>query len=182
MPKNFKNLYLATTSGDKLSEFQEILGFKPRRTNLPFYEIQAIEVEKVVEHKTKQAFEEIKKAVICEDTGLYLKEWNGLPGALAKIFEKTIGWEGICKILKGSREAKAQTVIGFCDNKGYKSFKGEISGEIAKSPRGENGFGWDTIFVPKGSDKTFAEMSPEEKNSVSMRKIALEKLKNFLKI
>jgi len=175
-----KNIYLATNSKEKIEEFEDILGFKPKRTNLSFEEIQAIKVEEVIEHKTKQAFNEIERSVICEDTGLYLEEWKGLPGALAKIFENSIGWKKVCEMIQKNRKAKAETIIGFYNGKKYKSFKGEIKGTIAESPRGENGFGWDKIFIPKGFEKTFAEMTPQEKNEISMRKIALEKLKTFL--
>jgi XTP/dITP diphosphohydrolase len=180
MARKVKPIYLVTSNKNKFKEFKEILGFKLKRVSLELDEIQAIEVEKVVEHKTKQAFNKIKKPVICEDTGLYFKEWNGLPGALAKLFDKTIGYRNLCKILKSNRKAKAQTVIGYFDGKNYKSFIGEISGRIAKSPRGKNGFGWDVIFIPHGYSKTFAQMSSGEKNQISMRKIALEKLRSFL--
>jgi len=174
-------IYLVTGNKNKLREFEEILGFKLKNIELNLGEIQAIEVEKVVEHKTKEAFEIIKKPVLTEDTGLYFDDWNGLPGALAKLFDKTIGYQNLCKLLKNNRRARAQTVIGYFDGKNYKSFIGEIQGTIARTPKGKMGFGWDLIFIPEGYKKTFGEMTPKEKNQISMRKIALEELRRFLK-
>jgi len=174
-------IHFVTSNKDKLEEFEDILGFKLKRVNLELDEIQAVEVKKVTKHKTRQAFGKVKRPVICEDTGLYFEEWGGLPGALAKLFGEKIGYDKLCKVLKGSRRAKAQTVIGFFDGRNYKSFIGEIRGKITKTPKGENGFGWDTIFIPQGHRKTFAQMDFGEKNKISMRKIALEKFKKFLK-
>jgi len=170
-----------TSNENKLREFEEILGFNLKQIELDLDEIQAVEVEKVVEHKTKQAFERIKKPVITEDTGLYFEAWNGLPGALIKWFDKTIGYANLCELLGKNRKAKAQTIVGYFDGKNYRSFIGEISGKIASRPKGNAGFGWDIIFIPDGYKKTFAEMRPEEKNKISMRKIALEKFKEFLR-
>lgn len=173
-------IYLITSNKNKAKEFEKILGFKFERINLDLDEIQAVEVEKVVEHKTKQAFKIIKKPVITEDTGLCFEDWNSLPGALVKWFEKTVGYQNLCKLLQKNRNAIARTVIGYFDGKNYKNFVGEISGAIASKPIGENGFGWDSIFIPGKYNQTFAQMSDREKNEISMRKIALEKLKEFL--
>ena len=63
-----------------------------------------------------------------------------------------------------------------------KEFIGEISGIIAPEAKGTTNFGWDIIFIPEGYQKTFAEMTFKEKNKISMRKIALEKFREFCKI
>jgi len=171
---------LITGNQNKVREFEQILGFKLNHVALDLDEIQTIEVEKVVEHKAKEAYKKVKKPVIVEDTGLYFDEWHGLPGALIKFFGQTVGYDNLGKMLKKNRQAKAQTVIGYFDGKNYKSFVGEIFGTISCLPKGQTGFGWDIIFVPNGYKKSFAQMSVEEKNKISMRKIALMKLKKFL--
>ncbi len=80
----------------------------------------------------------------------------------------------------GNNEAEAKTIIGYAKNRDeIEFFKGVIHGKIV-TQTGVSGFGWDPIFQPDGYDKTFAEMTVEEKNGVSMRKIAVEKLKKFL--
>ena len=175
-----REILLVTSNRNKLREFEQILGFRIENAALDLDEIQTVEVEDVVEHKAKQAFERIKKPVLCEDTGLYFDEWNGLPGALMKWFGRTIGYENLCSLLRENRKARAKTVIGYFDGKNYESFKGEVAGTISLFPKGTGNFGWDPIFIPEGSDRTFAQMTTEEKNEISMRRIALEELKRFL--
>ena len=172
--------YFVTSSEDKVREAESILGVKLKRANLDLKEIQSLSVEEVATDKAKRAFDIIRKPVIVEDTGLYIEALNGFPGALIKWVLKTIGNEGLCKLVGENRKALAKTCICFFDGKKLQSFIGELEGIIAEKPRGERGFGWDPIFIPKGYDKTFAELSEEEKNNISMRKIAFLKLKEFL--
>ena len=174
------NLVLVTGNKNKIKEFEEILDFKIKSIDLDLHEVQAIQVEEVVLYKTKEAYKQVGMPVLCEDTGLYFDAWNGLPGAFIKWFGKAIGYENICPLLKENRRAKAETVIGYFNGKDYKSFQGEVLGSISLTPQGKTNFGWDPIFIPNGFQKTFAEMSSKEKNNISMRKIALEKLRDFL--
>ncbi len=180
MKRKSKSIYLVTSNKDKFREFRQILGIDLKRADLELEEIQAIEVEKVIMSKTKQAFGKIKEPVICEDSGLYFEEWGGLPGALIKLFEENLGYGKICELLSENRKALAKTVVSYFNGKNYQSFIGKIEGKIAKTPQGKGGFGWDTIFIPKGFENTFAQMSLEQKNEISMRRIAAEKLKKFL--
>jgi XTP/dITP diphosphohydrolase len=96
--------------------------------------------------------------------------------------DKDTGMEKIVKMLGGfdNRKAEAITVFAYCDESGARIFEGRISGTIAESPRGPNGFGWDQVFIPAGHGETFGEMEPEEKNKISMRRNALLKLKEYL--
>jgi XTP/dITP diphosphohydrolase len=135
-------------------------------------------VEEVAIHKAKQAYELLKEPVIVEDTGLYFEELNGLPGALVKFFVKKLTLEQICLLVKENRKATAITCIAYFNGKELKTFKGETRGEIAKEPRGTNGFGWDPIFIPEGYNQTFAEITPEEKEYKFMRKEAIKQLKS----
>ena len=64
--------------------------------------------------------------------------------------------------------------------KTFRLYEGEVEGTIANEIRGGNGFGWDVLFIPEGHEKTYAEMSSTEKNAISHRKKALEKLKALL--
>ncbi|MAF80132.1 non-canonical purine NTP pyrophosphatase, RdgB/HAM1 family [bacterium] len=173
-------MYFVTSNKNKLREFEEILEIKLEQIELDLDEIQEIDVKKVIEHKASEAYAKIQKPVIVEDTGLYIESWKGFPGALAKWVDKTIGFKNIPHLLKGDRRARAETAVGYYDGKEFRSFRGKIEGSIPTKPRGETGFGWDTIFVPEGHEKTFAEMDAEEKNKISMRRSALEKLKLFL--
>lgn len=144
-------------------------------------EVQSVDPKIVIGKKLEEAKKILQGGIVVEDTSLYLEALNGLPGPLIKWFMKTIGNEGLVKIANsfGNNRATAKVVIGFSNGSDVNFFEGAIEGKIVE-PRGNNGFGWDPIFEPEGGDKTFAEMNSEEKNKISMRKIAFEKLKNFL--
>jgi non-canonical purine NTP pyrophosphatase (RdgB/HAM1 family) len=103
-----------------------------------------------------------------------------LPGALIKFFVKNISLEKICSLIKENRKAKTITCIVFFDGEKEIIAKGETKGSIALKPRGNNGFGWDPIFIPEGIDKTFAELTSEEKQSKFMRQEAIAELRKKL--
>lgn len=169
-----------TGNQGKLKEAKEILG-EVDSLDLDLIEIQEIDAKIIIEEKLKEAEKHHKGEFIVEDTSLYLDALNGLPGPLIKWFMKTVGNEGLFGIAKklGNSKAEAKTIVGYSDEDGnVQFFEGVIKGNITE-PKG-TGFGWDPIFLPDGFDKTFGEMSAEEKNKISMRKIALEKLSEFL--
>jgi non-canonical purine NTP pyrophosphatase (RdgB/HAM1 family) len=175
-------LYFITGSKNKFEEVKAIVD-DVEQFELDLTEIQEIDAHKVISTKLFESQAALKehKQVIVEDTSLYLDALNGLPGPLIKWFMKTVGNEGLYKIASafGNFGAEAKTIIGYTDGKKVDFFEGVIKGSIVE-PRGETTFGWDPIFIPEGYTKTFAEMSPDEKNAISMRKIAAEKLKTYL--
>jgi len=145
-------------------------------------EIQEVDRRLVVEHKLLEAFKHCTGEFIVEDTSLHFEWLKGLPGPLIKWFLKTIGVEGLADLAEklGNNMAEAKTVIGYARNREeIFFFEGVIKGKIVP-PRGEKRFEWDQIFVPDGQNKTFAEMGMEEKNKISMRRMAVNKLKEFL--
>ena len=169
----------ATKNEHKISEANSILNSALEQISIDLFEPQGLHVEEVVSEKSEDAFRKVGEAVLVEDTGLEFAAWNGLPGALIKWFLDTVGNEGILKMLdqETNREAAAKTAVGFFDGKKHRVFTGEVSGSISDVARGTDGFGWDPLFIPEGHSKTFAEMSPDEKNACSMRKRALERMK-----
>ena len=177
-------LSIVTGNKGKLEEFQQILGnsLNLEQLDIDLPEIQEIDAKAVIEAKLDEAIRHTDNLVIVEDTGLYFNAWNGLPGVLIKWFDKAVGNNGVVDMLAkfDDKSAYGQCTIGLAA-KGKKPvfFKGRINGTITP-PRGECGFGWDPIFIPENHTKTFAEMSKEEKNTMSMRKVALEKLKQYL--
>lgn len=171
-----------TGNSGKLREARQILEFDIEQADAGgLEEIQTIYVEELIRHKAEEAYRKIGVPIIVEDTGLLFHAWNGLPGALVKWFLETVGNEGLLKMLgnEKNRAALAQCFIAYHDGERITVVKGEILGRIAHSVRGKNGFGWDKIFVPEGHERTFGEMSVEEKNSFSMRKRAFENLKKI---
>lgn len=175
--------FFATKNENKLREVNEILGQTLEQISIELFEPQGVKVEDVVREKAEDAFHKSGKFVLVEDTSLEFVAWNGLPGALIKWFLDTVGNEGILKMFarETSRKAIAKTAVGFFDGAQTRVFVGEVSGTIPETIRGTGGFGWDPIFVPDGYEKSFAEMTSVEKNAISMRKLALERMKTELK-
>ena len=169
-----------TGNKEKLMEAQEIFplinGYE-----IELEEIQSLSSKDVIEHKLKEAMKKVKGKLIVDDITLEIECLNGLPGTLIKWFGKSIGYSGLSELVSkyGNNKAWAKCTIGYTDGEKIKYFEGIIEGKIVL-PRGENGFGWDSIFQPSDFSTTFAEMSLEEKNKISMRKIALDKLKEYI--
>jgi non-canonical purine NTP pyrophosphatase (RdgB/HAM1 family) len=171
-------LLFVTSSEDKLAEVRRILRQPVDMADMELSEPQAIELEVVVTAKAQEAYNLLSTPLMVEDSGLFISAWNGLPGALVKWFLQSVGVEGICTMLQHFpiREAVARMLIGYHDRAAIKIFDGSVTGRVAESPRGQMGFGFDSIFIPEGSNKTFGEMDPEEKDYFSMRQRALKKL------
>ncbi|MEZ4680869.1 MAG: non-canonical purine NTP pyrophosphatase, partial [Caldilineaceae bacterium] len=159
-----------------------LLGRPVRQCKIDLPEVQAISVQAVIEAKARAAYAEVGQPVLVEDTGLALHGWHGLPGALIRWFLETVGNAGICAMLANfaDRSATAVTCIGYFDGVTCHIFVGETTGQIVESPRGALGFGWDAIFLPDGADKTFGEITTEERIAISMRGKAVRALKTFL--
>ena len=177
------NIKFVTGNINKVREAGEILGVSLQQVDIPdLYELQTHDPEAIVRHKLVQAHEIVKEPVLVEDSGLIFSAWNGLPGALVKWFESTVGCEGMLKMLEpfDNREAFAVCYVGFQDGETIKIAKGEVRGRVADRLRGNNGFGWDVFFIPEGHDLTYAEMPAAEKNAISHRKRAFEALKEIM--
>ncbi len=175
-------IYFVTSNENKLREVEQILQRKIKKVSVEVDEVQSLELEEIIKKKAKSAFEIIKKPVLVEDTALYISALNGFPGALVKWVLKTVGNQGICDWMKNKKNRKVVAKTYFClyNGRNYRVFTGEMEGTIPQKPLGKSDFGWDPIFVPKGYEKSFAQLTSEVKNKRSMRAVALVKLKNFL--
>lgn len=141
----------------------------------------------------------IKKAVyiskctrmtaIADDSGIEVDALNGAPGVLSARYagEGADDRANIEKLLSEMRAvpyekrgARFVCCIAIASSEGVKTFFGYINGRIGIEPKGENGFGYDPVFYPEGSNRTFAEMSNEEKNAISHRARALKELQEYL--
>jgi len=178
----FSQFKFVTGNKNKVREAEAILKISLEQVMVKeLFEIQTQDLDELIRHKCQQAYLALKKPVIVEDSGLQFNAWKGLPGTLIKWFENTVGCEGMLKMLQSfeDRRAKAVCCLAIHDGKNIQVARGEVNGSIATEIRGNNGFGWDVFFVPEGYKKTYAEMDAKEKNAISHRKIALEKLKLF---
>jgi inosine triphosphate pyrophosphatase len=175
-------LIFVTGNMNKVGEARQILfNYEIEHLNLDIPEIQGT-AEDIVKEKARFACESLGKPVFVEDGSLNLNALNGLPGPYIKEFVQKMKLEDIPKLIEpfNDRSATAICSIGYCDpTRKPVCIQGEIKGMIVR-PRGESSFGWDPIFEPNGYDKTFAEMTPEDKNRISHRRAALEKFKEYL--
>lgn len=170
-----------TGNAHKLAEVQAILP-DVIQADIDLPEIQEIDPHEIIRAKLEATRGMVSGGYFVEDTSLYLEGLNGLPGPLIKWFLKALTREGVVKLARdsGTMRATAKTMIGYADEKGAISFfEGTVSGTIV-DPRVDSAFGWDPIFQPDGYNKTFAEMTSDEKNAISMRRRAVEKLKDAL--
>jgi XTP/dITP diphosphohydrolase len=178
-----KFIFFATNNVNKFNEARRILakykiavGMLRAKT----VEIQGETLEEIATASAEESFRECHLPIIVEDAGLFIRALNGFPGPYAAYVYKTIGNKGLLKIMRNVNERKAE----FESAVAYRSessnppicFKGNVTGEITLKERRRkrnDGFGFDPIFKPLGSRRTFAEMSIEEKNNYSHRAIAL---------
>lgn len=137
--------------------------------------------------KANYVYQKFKCNVFADDSGLEVAALNNRPGVYSAIYaglpksdKKNI--ELLLQQLQGIKNRKARfiTVICLIVNDQTHYFEGTIEGTIAEKPFGNNGFGYDPVFIPDGYNQTFAELSDIEKNKISHRFRALEKMKIYL--
>ncbi len=170
-------------TGNK-GKFEEVHAVIPslEQLDIDLIEIQEVNPHKIIQAKLIAAFEYHQGEFLVEDTSLDFECLNGLPGPLIKWFLHALGLEGLAELTGryGNNRAVARTIIGYARTpKDIHFFEGTVEGSIVP-PRGSGGMGWDPIFQPNNHEKTFAEMEFEERNTVKMRRIAAEKLKQHL--
>lgn len=179
------NITLVSGNKKKAEEVRRILDIPLDILETDIDEIQELDIEKIALHKLNEAYKLVNGPVIIDDVSFEVDVWKDFPGPLIKWLLKPAGDSAkiLLKMLgdEKNRKAKAKLAIGFHDGVEPHLFIGSVSGKIATGIKGENGFGWDPIFIPDGFDQTFAEMDPEIKDSISHRGIALIKLSDFLK-
>src|SRR5690242_755309 len=148
------------------------------RVSISLPEIQAAGVEEITRNKLEIARTKGYSRLIVEDVSLGFDELGNFPGPYVRWLLEAAGGKGLAAIAYAlnNRSAKAQCCVGYWDGREVRTFLGETPGEILVQPRGERHFGWDAWFVPRGSDKTFAEMTDDEKDAVSHRGVAYRKL------
>ena len=175
MPKSY-NILFASSNIHKYEEAKKILdkfGIKLEFFQTDLMEIQSDSLSEIALKKVLDAYGKCKKPVIVEDDGLFINSLSGFPGPFSSYVFKTIGNNGILKLIGSNRSAQFRAVIAFCDsNKKPVFFESNVFGEISKNIQGK-GWGYDPIFVPENQNKTYAELA--EKNKLSHRYQSLKK-------
>lgn len=175
-------LAFVTSNKNKFEEAEKVAneyGIEIEHRNIPYIEIQADTVVEVVKPSAQQAYKISGQPCFVEDAGLFINPLKGFPGPYSSYVFKTIGNQGILRLMKSleDRRAEFRSAVGFCGADAEpKVFQGKVTGTIAEEERGSKGFGYDPIFMPdRGEGGTFAEMSMEMKNVLSHRAAAIEK-------
>ncbi|KPH70531.1 MULTISPECIES: XTP/dITP diphosphatase [Bacillaceae] len=195
-----KQIIIATKNRGKAKEFKEFFIQK----NIEALSLLDIEKQLPDVDETGDTFEEnaslkaeeishiLNKAVLSDDSGLVIDALDGRPGVYSARYagEDKDDEENVKKVLKElenipehDRNARFVCVLAIARPEGQtKLVRGECEGKIALFPSGDNGFGYDPIFIPDGYQQTMAELEPEEKNQISHRKLAMDKLDDLIDI
>lgn len=189
-----RSLCFATNNNHKAKEIGALLG--------PLFVLQTLkdigcteelaETQLTIEgnalQKAQYVFDHYHVSCFADDTGLEVEALNGEPGVFSARYagEQRSDQDNMTLLLSRlsnqvNRKARFKTVITLVDEGEIKSFEGIVHGTILQQPKGSHGFGYDPVFQPDGSDKTFAEMELAEKNLISHRALAVKKLINFLR-
>ena len=180
-----KKLVFATGNHGKFTEAKKFFGniFDMEMYSSGYPEVQTDELEDVVISGMDYLKSYINGAFMLDDTGLFIEHLNGFPGVYSAYVQKTLGNNGILRLLEGVKERRAyfKTVIGYFDGEKEHLFRGICPGNIAIKETGERGFGYDPIFVPFNTDKTLADMDTDEKNIISHRGRALVYMKEAIR-
>jgi XTP/dITP diphosphohydrolase len=186
-------LVFASNNKHKIKEINSLLG--DSFTLLSLHDINITEdipeeepqIEGNALAKARFVFNTCGLNVFADDTGLEITALNGLPGVNSARFagenkDSSANIEKVLSLLGNTenRQARFRTVIALIIEKKEYLFEGIVNGTIIREKKGTEGFGYDPIFVPEGKIRTFAEMELAEKNTVSHRARAFEKLKEFL--
>jgi len=189
-----EKLVFATNNNHKLEEVRAILGEQFEIVSLKeigcFDDIPetADTLEGNALLKAQYIFEKFGLDCFADDTGLEISALDGAPGVYSAHFagEERIAQKNMQKVLTlmqgaENRDARFRTVIALIRKGKTDYFEGKVEGRITETPAGNAGFGYDPIFVPGGYSQSFAELSLDEKNKISHRARAVQKLADFLK-
>ena len=178
-----KKLTFITGNSSKAMQMSRYLGIPVEHHKLELAEIQSLDLTEVVEHKLREAYSIVKSPVLVDDVSLVISAMGRLPGTLIKYFELEIKYEGICDMVSHftDKRARGEVGIGFYDGKEMKVCIGIIKGTISDKPRGNDGFGWDVLFIPDGYTQTRGEMNRAHYDKTNTRRFALTELEKYLK-
>ncbi len=155
------------------------------RVDYDYPEIQSDSLETIAAHGARDAHREVGSPVLVDDAGLFVDALGGFPGPYSSYVHETVGVERVWRLAKPEDDHRAsfRATLAYCDDRtrerqpdGVRTFGGRVTGRLV-APRGDGGFGYDSIFEYDGA--TFAEMEPAEKNAVSHRGRALGKFADW---
>lgn len=173
-------LYFITSNKHKFVEVLPIAkkhGIDLRMLPGEKIEIQSNNLMDIAFYSAIENYKKLRKPLLVEDAGLFIEALNGFPGPYSSYVYKTLGVNGILKLMENesNRRAYFLSAVVLIYEPYIIRVEERVYGNITYNARGSRGFGFDPIFVPEGAEKTFAEMSIDEKNKYSHRAKAVSK-------
>jgi len=173
-----------TSNDGKFREISQQMrehGYELEHIKTTYPEIQADSIDETIVPGLKWLMERYNRPMMIDDSGLFIDALNGFPGVYSAFVFKTVGCDGILKLMRDVkyRSARFECCIGFMLPGGEPSItKGIAKGSISAMKAGISGFGYDPVFIPEGYTKTYAQIDVSEKNKISHRGRAISQ---FLK-
>lgn len=166
-----RDFVFVTGNADKLREAERILGFPPQSAVVDLPELQSLDLHEILDAKAAAAFAHLGRPVVVEDVSFELFAMNGFPGPLVKWMLQALGAEGLARAALSLGDGRARAICGlaYYDGQETRIFEGLAEGSLVSASQGTGGFGWDPVFRPQGSERTFAELLPREKDQIGHR-------------
>jgi XTP/dITP diphosphohydrolase len=169
------SLWFLTQNPHKYNEARAILASQSiliRHLSQAKTEVQGSNPEEIAKFALETALKQNKKRILVEDSGLFVEDLDGFPGPYSSYALETIGLKGVLTLMKNRRDRRAYFQASVAYGSPYNKprvFTGKVIGRISQSILGETGFGYDPIFIPNGSQKTFGQSTQAFKNARSHR-------------
>lgn len=162
---------LVTGNRGKAEEARRIVGAELEAVPLDLPEIQSLDLAEVLAAKGEEAWRRLGRPLVVDETGLGLAALGGFPGPLAKWMVEAVGAAGIARIAHalGDARAEARCALLYLDGERRVTAEARVPGTICAAPRGDGGFGWDPVFVPRGEERTYAELPAAVKDEIGHR-------------
>jgi XTP/dITP diphosphohydrolase len=180
LPSDNKTVWFLTENDHKFREANSILarfGLRIERLSRPKIELQDLRPETIARFALISALKDHRKPIVVEDSGLFIEALEGFPGPYSSFVYHTVGLQGILDLMKRYRTRKAyfQSTVAFgSPSIKPRLFTGKVRGRISDRILGKTGFGYDPIFMPEGSTRTFGQTSQSFKNVKSHRARAFQ--------
>lgn len=176
-----KQCTFITGNLDKRRYLEAHCGFAIPYLDVDLDEVQSLDLSYVTRKKAESAYARVHSPVLVEDVAFECDAWKGLPGTFVKFFLKQMGVDGLCAALPPQeRGVTARCIYDYFDGARHTIFEGSMRGTVPSEPRGEHGYGWDTMFIPEGHTLTRAEMTEEENMRTYVVIKPLEAVRQFL--
>jgi non-canonical purine NTP pyrophosphatase (RdgB/HAM1 family) len=173
---------LVTGNPGKIAEARLAIGEHLEAVEVDLPEIQSLDYLEVLRAKADEAWRRVGRPLVVEEAGLDLAALNGFPGPLVKWMLEAVGAEGLARtaISLGDARASSRCFLLYKDGDREIVAEGRTEGRLVLPGRGTHGFGWDPVFQPEGSTRTFAELTGAGKGAVSHRGKAWREMRKNL--